>query len=125
MAWLTWWAVERLRIDPHGDEPSYIQLANLLREAIRSGQIRSRQQLPSISHITGETGLAIGTVRKAIRVLVDEGLAHTVPGRGSFAGPRRALTPPPDVPGGQEPGLEILGEVGEEPADPPGERPHG
>ncbi len=37
----------------------------------------------------GETGLAVGTVRKAIAVLVDEGLAYTVPGRGTFASPRK------------------------------------
>ena len=78
----------RLVIDPHGEEPSYVQLANQLREAIRSGEIRPRQPLPSITYVVQETGLAVGTVRKAIRVLVDEGLAHVVPGRGTFAGPR-------------------------------------
>lgn len=36
--------------------------------------------------LTGETGLAVGTVRKAIGNLVSEGLAYTVPGRGTFAG---------------------------------------
>ena len=78
----------RLVIDLHSDEPSYLQLANQLRDAIRSGQIAPRAQLPSITYIVQETGLAVGTVRKAIRVLVGEGLAHTVPGRGSYAGPR-------------------------------------
>jgi GntR family transcriptional regulator len=34
--------------------------------------------------LTEETGLAVGTVRRAIRVLVDEGVAYTVPGRGTF-----------------------------------------
>lgn len=82
--------MDRLRIDPHGDEPSYRQLANQLRDLIRSGQIRRRQPLPSITYIVGETGLAVGTVRKAVRVLVDEGIAYTVPGRGTFAGPRDA-----------------------------------
>ena len=78
----------RLVIDLHSDEPSYSQLANQLREMIQRGQIAPRAPLPSITQITGETGLAVGTVRKAIRVLVDEGLAHVVPGRGTFAGPR-------------------------------------
>ena len=95
LKWLTWWAVDRLIIDPHSDEPSYLQLANQLREMIRSGQIRPRQPLPSISYITGETGLAVGTIRKAVKVLVDEGIAHVVPGRGTFSGPRAAPPPKP------------------------------
>jgi DNA-binding GntR family transcriptional regulator len=35
-----------------------------------------------------ETGLAVGTVRKAVGVLVAEGLVYTVPGRGTFAAAR-------------------------------------
>jgi DNA-binding GntR family transcriptional regulator len=34
--------------------------------------------------MVGETGLAVGTVRKAVGVLVTEGLVYTVPGRGTF-----------------------------------------
>ncbi len=78
----------RLVIDPHAPEPSYQQLAGLLRARIESGEIGAREPLPSITYLTGETGLAVGTVRKAISVLVDEGLAYTVPGRGTFASPR-------------------------------------
>jgi DNA-binding GntR family transcriptional regulator len=35
--------------------------------------------------MTQETGLAVGTVRKAVGLLVNEGLAYTVPGRGTYA----------------------------------------
>lgn len=80
--------MESLAIDPHGPEPSYKQLADLLRARIVSGEIGPRQPLPSITYLTGETGLAVGTVRRAIAVLVEEGLAYTVPGRGTFASPR-------------------------------------
>jgi DNA-binding GntR family transcriptional regulator len=34
--------------------------------------------------MVADTGLAIGTVRKAMGVLVDEDLIYTVPGRGTF-----------------------------------------
>ena len=80
--------MERLVIDPHAPEPSYQQLAALLRERIESGKIGPREALPSITYLKGETGLAVGTIRKAIGVLIDEGLAYTVPGRGTFASPR-------------------------------------
>ncbi len=76
-----------MEIDPHAPEPSYQQLATILRARIKSGEIGPREPLPSITYLVGETGLAIGTIRKAIGVLVDEGLAYTVPGRGTFATP--------------------------------------
>jgi DNA-binding GntR family transcriptional regulator len=72
-------------VDQHAAEPSYLQLAAQLRERIRAGRVGPREALPSISYLTGETGLAVNTVRHAIAVLVDEGYAYTVPGRGTFA----------------------------------------
>jgi GntR family transcriptional regulator len=75
-----------IEIDLHSPVPSYLQLAAILRARIESGQIPERAPLPSITTLTGETGLAVGTVRKAIGVLVSEGIAYTVPGRGTFAG---------------------------------------
>ena len=63
------------------DHP-YQQLARQLREQIESGKITS--QLPSIANLTAQTGLAVGTVRGAINILVKEGLAQTVPGRATF-----------------------------------------
>lgn len=77
-----------LVIDPHAPEPSYRQLAALLRERIRDGRIGPKQALPSITYLTGETGLSVGTVRHAIALLVEEGWAYVVPGRGTFAAVR-------------------------------------
>jgi GntR family transcriptional regulator len=75
----------RYDIDPLAPEPSYVQLAAILRGQIESGDIQPRQPLPSITYLVGETGLAVGTVRRAIKVLADEGLVMTVPGRGTYA----------------------------------------
>jgi DNA-binding GntR family transcriptional regulator len=79
-----------IEIDLHSHEPSYRQLAAVLRARIESGEIAPREPLPSITSLTGETGLAVGTVRKAIGVLVDARLAYTVPGRGTFVAGGRA-----------------------------------
>jgi GntR family transcriptional regulator len=79
-----------IEIDLHSHEPSYLQFAAILRARIESGEIAPREPLPSITSLTGETGLAVGTVRKAIGVLVGAGLAYTVPGRGTFAAGGRA-----------------------------------
>ena len=69
-------------IDLQSPEHPYQQLARQLREQIESGKITS--QLPSITYLTALTGLAVGTVRRAINILVKEGIAQTVPGRGTF-----------------------------------------
>ncbi|MGH3281774.1 MAG: GntR family transcriptional regulator [Trebonia sp.] len=71
-----------MKIDPESPEHPYVQLAALLRARIESGEVTSL--LPSIMELTEETGLAVGTVRRAIKVLADEGLVQTIPGRGTF-----------------------------------------
>ena len=71
-----------VKIDPQSPAHPYQQVATQLREQIESGEITS--QLPSITDITAQTGLAVGTVRRAIDILVKEGLVKTVPGRGNF-----------------------------------------
>jgi GntR family transcriptional regulator len=60
----------------------YVQLADQLRAGIRSGEIVDL--LPSLTSLMEETGLAMGTVRRSIKILRDEGLVYTVPGRGTF-----------------------------------------
>ena len=75
-------------IDLHSAVPSYRQLAAILGARIRSGEIGEGEALPSITALAQETGLAVTTVRRAISLLIDEGLAHTVPGRATYAGPR-------------------------------------
>lgn len=66
------------------DDPRlpWVQLADALRERISSGELTGR--LPSEKDIQQETGLAPMTIRKAVRLLRDEGLVVTVPGRGTF-----------------------------------------
>jgi DNA-binding GntR family transcriptional regulator len=69
-------------IDKTSSEHPYLQLAAQLREQIISGVIAS--QLPSISTLTEQEGLAVGTVRRAVKVLAGERLVRTVPGRGTY-----------------------------------------
>ncbi|MEU8185977.1 GntR family transcriptional regulator [Micromonospora carbonacea] len=56
-------------INPGSDRPVFRQLADLLRERIRAGQ-----PLPSTLHISQEFGIGRNTVRKALDVLVGDGL---------------------------------------------------
>jgi GntR family transcriptional regulator len=69
-------------IDPESPVPPYQQVAAILRERIESGQITVR--LPSIADLVGEFGIARTTASKALRVLVDEGIAEVSPGMGTY-----------------------------------------
>jgi GntR family transcriptional regulator len=75
---------DRLVIDLRSPEPSYQQLARQLRDRIRAGIYAPGGPLPSITYLTGETGLAVDTVRRAVALLADEGYVVTVPGRGTY-----------------------------------------
>lgn len=62
--------------------PAYVQLAAILKARIESGEITAR--LPSERDLHNEFGLAPMTVRKAVRLLRDEGLVVVVAGRGTY-----------------------------------------
>lgn len=74
----------------HGSNvPPYRQVAAVLRERIESGELAPRQRLPSIARLVQEYGIARTTAAKALKVLVDEGLAEVVPGWGTYVADRR------------------------------------
>ena len=74
----------RVVIDHGGPEYLYLQLAELLREQIRSGKLPPRSRVPSLVDLAAKYELAEMTVRKALRLLIDEGLIETKPGRGTY-----------------------------------------
>ncbi|GIJ22370.1 GntR family transcriptional regulator [Micromonospora lutea] len=79
--------------DPDGDIdhgaplPPYRQLAGILAARIRRGDWQPNRAIPSEAHLVQEYGLARATVRRAIAVLVDQGVLFVVPQRGTFVKP--------------------------------------
>lgn len=73
-----------VEIDIRAQEPSYLQLAAWLRRGIKEKRWAPGEPVPSITWLCGQSGLAVATVRRAVKVLVDEGLLYTVQGRGTF-----------------------------------------
>jgi GntR family transcriptional regulator len=71
-------------IDYRGELPPYFQVAGWLRSRIESGDLRPGDVLPSEKELQDLTGLARITVRKAVKVLRDEGIVRTVAHRGSY-----------------------------------------
>ena len=79
---------ERVTVDHESNVPPYRQVAAILRARIQSGELAPRQRLPSIADLVQEYGIARTTAAKALKVLVDEGLAEMVPGWGTYVAER-------------------------------------
>jgi GntR family transcriptional regulator len=71
-------------VDHMDPTPLYVQLANILREMIKSGELPPRAPVPSESYLQQQHEVSRGTVRSAIGILRDEGLVITIGGRGTF-----------------------------------------
>jgi DNA-binding GntR family transcriptional regulator len=80
-------ARQALKIDRKSFRPAYIQLVNILSDQIGSGEFRSGQRLPSESQLCERYGVSPMTVRRAINILVDQGLVTTAQGKGTFVKP--------------------------------------
>lgn len=71
-------------VDHDSDVPPYLQIAAELRQQIQSGELAPRSRLPSVEGVVQEYGVARTTARKALHVLVEEGLARIVTGWGTY-----------------------------------------
>lgn len=64
--------------------PLYTQLADILREKIYSKEWAIKSKIPSEHELMDKFGVARGTVRRALKTLVDEGLLEQHHGKGTF-----------------------------------------
>lgn len=80
---------ERRGIDRSSYEPAYVQLVNILREAVATGEYQAGDQLPTEAELRAVYDLSPMTVRRAIAMLLDQGVVSTTRGRGTFVLPPR------------------------------------
>src|SRR5665647_2035338 len=71
-------------IDRSAFEPPYSQLARLLRERIVAGEYRCGDRLPSEAELCEAYQVSPMTVRRAVTLLVQQGVATTEQGRGTY-----------------------------------------
>ncbi|MCP5095287.1 MAG: GntR family transcriptional regulator [Chloroflexi bacterium] len=64
--------------------PKYFQVAMTLRALITTGELRPSDQIPTEESLCETHGVSRGTVRKAVEMLMEEGLIEREQGRGSF-----------------------------------------
>jgi len=67
-----------------GAEPKYMTISRHLRNAIQAGAYPPGAKLPSESELCRDYGVQRDTARRALSLLVQEGLIVKLPGRGSF-----------------------------------------
>lgn len=64
--------------------PKYLLLHDVVMELIRTGILKADDRLPPEQRLVELTGLSLGTVQRALRILTNEGIIERLQGRGSF-----------------------------------------
>src|SRR3954466_14875888 len=72
--------------------PTYLQLVQQVRQAIRLGILRPGDQLPTVKEVVSSLAINPNTVLKAYGVLESEGIAEGRRGQGTFV---KSSAPPP------------------------------
>ena len=73
------------------DVPLHVEVAAVLRNQIRSGELSKGTKLPALRELTETLGVARMTIIQAMNTLEDEGLIERYSGRGTFV---REVRPP-------------------------------
>ncbi|WP_019630355.1 GntR family transcriptional regulator [Actinomadura atramentaria] len=71
-------------LDQKSGVSPYLQLVRQVRQALRLGQLREGDRLPTVKEVVGQLAINPNTVLKAYRELEHEGLVSARPGVGTF-----------------------------------------
>jgi GntR family transcriptional regulator len=83
--------VIEFRLNERSGVPTYLQLVQQVRQAVRLGVLQPGDQLPTVKEVVGRLAINPNTVLKAYRELDHEGLVEARRGQGTFVS--RTLTP--------------------------------
>ncbi len=72
------------QIDPRSATPLYAQIANRIKVAVASGELRAGAGLPSVRQLAGQLRINPATVVQAYRELEVEGFVEMRQGAGTF-----------------------------------------
>jgi GntR family transcriptional regulator len=86
-------------LDAHSGVPTYLQIVQQVRQAIRLGLLSAGDQLPTVKDVVAHLAINPNTVLKAYRELDHAGIVEGRRGQGTFVSTRLMPTPPPDLPG--------------------------
>ncbi|MEU7749870.1 PLP-dependent aminotransferase family protein [Nonomuraea sp. NPDC049158] len=96
-----------LRDSSGNGRPLYERVAQELAEAIRLGELKPGERLPSVRQLATDAGLSVTTVMSVYALLADNGLVRGEAGRGTFVSeqPKPADGPPSPMAPSPGPGL--------------------
>jgi GntR family transcriptional regulator len=86
--------VIEFRLTQRSGVPTYLQLVQQVRQAIRLGVLQPGDQLPTVKEVVGKLAINPNTVLKAYRELDHEGLVEGRRGQGTFVSRTLPPTPP-------------------------------
>ena len=72
------------KIDLNSSRPLYIQLTDLIKDQIANKFWQLDEMIPSENELAAAYQVSVGTVKKALSVLVDEGILYRRQGKGTF-----------------------------------------
>ena len=81
-------------LDARSGVPTYLQLVQQVRQAVRLGILRPGDQLPTVKEVVGSLTINPNTVLKAYRELDHDGLVEGRRGVGTFISSDLAPLPP-------------------------------
>lgn len=76
-------------LDRDAPTPLYVQLDEILRDRIASGEWAVNSRIPSENELNKQYGLSRMTVRQVLTQLVNEGMLFRVQGKGTFVAPTK------------------------------------
>lgn len=86
-----------MALDKTSAQPLYVQLEDLIRSWIESGKLSPGDRIPSELELAETHAISRMTVRRAIDVLVMEGILFRQPGKGTFVAEPKMPWPGPTV----------------------------
>jgi DNA-binding GntR family transcriptional regulator len=81
-------------LERRGPTPLWEQVARSFRERILSGEWPAHMKLDAEPELARRLGISRGTLRRALRPLIEEGLLVQAQGRGTFVSSTREIEPP-------------------------------
>lgn len=85
--------MEHKVFDVNSPYPLYRQVADWMRENINAQQWKKNQQLPAEEDLAKQLEVSRGTLRKAISLLIKEGLLIQIQGKGTFVAAPKVAHP--------------------------------
>ena len=105
------------QVNPELNIPIYRQLVDAIRAAVKKGQLKPGQQLPTVLEQSADLGISIGTIKRAYDELEREGVVEKGQGRGTFVKAQSPLNRKDQAMKAIDELLDHLEEIGFSPAE--------